>query len=76
MLAITHYNRLLAELHPDRVHILVKGRIVAEGGPELADRLEVEGYAAFAGADAEPADGVATRSATCSARELRPWRTR
>ena len=57
VLVITHYSRILTELHPDRVHILVKGRIVAEGGPELADRLEVEGYAAFAGAeaDAEPA---------------------
>ena len=37
VLAITHYNRLLHELQPDRVHILVKGRIVASGGPELAD---------------------------------------
>ena len=44
VLAITHYNRLLEELHPDRVHILVKGRIVESGGPELADRLEIEGY--------------------------------
>ncbi|MBI4883713.1 MAG: Fe-S cluster assembly ATPase SufC [Actinobacteria bacterium] len=47
VLAITHYNRLLAELHPDRVHILVKGRIVAAGGPELADELERDGYEAF-----------------------------
>ena len=47
MLAITHYNRLLAELRPDRVHILVKGHIVAAGGPELADELETAGYAAF-----------------------------
>jgi len=46
-LVITHYNRLLTELHPDRVHILVKGRIVAAGGPELADQLEAEGYGAF-----------------------------
>ena len=38
MLAITHYNRLLHELKPDCVHILVKGRIVASGGPELAER--------------------------------------
>ena len=38
---------LLAELRPDRVHILVKGRIVASGGPELADQLERDGYAAF-----------------------------
>ena len=47
VLAITHYNRLLEELHPDRVHILVRGRIVASGGPELADQLERDGYAAF-----------------------------
>jgi Fe-S cluster assembly ATP-binding protein len=48
VLAITHYSRLLDELRPDRVHILVKGRIVESGGPELADRLESEGYTAFA----------------------------
>ena len=47
VLAITHYTRLLTELRPDRVHILVKGRIVASGGPELADQLERDGYAAF-----------------------------
>jgi len=61
VIAITHYNRLLEELHPDHVHILVKGRIVETGGPELADRLEVEGYEAFTDpADPEPAP---TRSA-------------
>ncbi len=48
VLAITHYSRLLDELPPDRVHILVKGRIVASGGPELAAQLERDGYAAFA----------------------------
>ena len=48
VLAITHYNRLLTELKPDKVHILVKGRIVASGGPELATTLEADGYAAFA----------------------------
>ena len=47
VLAITHYSRLLHELEPDRVHILVKGRIVASGGPELAARVETEGYGAF-----------------------------
>ena len=58
VLAITHYNRLLAELRPDHVHILVRGRIVAEGGPELADELESTGYAAFTGNDDdEVADG-------------------
>ena len=49
VLAITHYSRLLEELRPDHVHILVKGRIVESGGPELAARLEVDGYAAFTG---------------------------
>jgi len=39
--------RLLEELKPDVVHILVDGRIVNTGGPELADQLERDGYAAF-----------------------------
>jgi len=52
VLAITHYTRLLRELKVDRVHILAKGRIVAEGGPELADELEADGYAAYV--DEEP----------------------
>jgi len=47
VLAITHYSRLLHELRPDRVHILARGRIVASGGPELADVLERDGYSAF-----------------------------
>src|SRR5215212_4176648 len=47
VLAITHYNRLLTELRPDRVHVLVRGQIVAAGGPEVADELEASGYAAF-----------------------------
>jgi Fe-S cluster assembly ATP-binding protein len=47
VLAITHYSRLLTELKPDHVHILVKGQIVTSGGPELADVLEADGYAAF-----------------------------
>jgi len=52
VVAITHYSRLLEELRPDHIHILVKGRIVASGGPELADVLERDGYAAFTGGDA------------------------
>ena len=47
VLAITHYVRLLEELKPDVVHILAAGRIVKTGGPELADILERDGYAAF-----------------------------
>lgn len=48
VLVITHYSRLFEELHPDFVHILSKGRIVRSGGPELADELERDGYAAYA----------------------------
>jgi Fe-S cluster assembly ATP-binding protein len=59
VLAITHYNRLLEVLHPDHVHILVKGRIVASGGPELADQLEVDGYAAFTDHDEPKTDPLA-----------------
>ncbi len=44
MLVITHYQRLLDHLPVDRVHVLAGGRIVASGGPELALRLESEGY--------------------------------
>jgi len=44
---ITHYQRLLDEVAPDRVHIMVEGRIVASGGMELAAQLEREGYEAF-----------------------------
>lgn len=51
VLAITHYSRLFEELRPDRVHIFAKGRILESGGPELADRLEAEGYAAWLGDD-------------------------
>ena len=46
-LVITHYQRILNYIHPDFVHVFVDGRIVAEGGPELAERLEAEGYEAF-----------------------------
>ena len=49
VLAITHYTRLLEELHPDVVHIFARGRILESGGPELADRLEESGYAAWVG---------------------------
>ena len=47
VLAITHYRRLLTELRPDVIHVLVHGRIVATGGPELAEELERTGYAEF-----------------------------
>ena len=44
MLVITHYQRLLDYIAPDRVHVMSAGRIVASGGPELAKELEAEGY--------------------------------
>jgi Fe-S cluster assembly ATP-binding protein len=47
VLAITHYERLLEELVPDVVHVLVGGRVVASGGPELAGRVSAEGYEAW-----------------------------
>lgn len=56
-LVITHYNRLLEALRADVIHILVKGRIVASGGPELADQLEREGYAAYQSDDEPAASG-------------------
>ena len=49
MLVITHYQRLLNYIAPDRVHVLAEGRIVATGGKELAETLEAEGYARFTG---------------------------
>ncbi|GAT73331.1 Fe-S cluster assembly ATPase SufC [Microbacterium hydrocarbonoxydans] len=47
VLLITHYTRILRYIRPDFVHVVVAGRIVEEGGPELADRLEDEGYDRF-----------------------------
>ena len=44
---ITHYTRILRYIRPDFVHVLVDGRVAEEGGPELADRLEEEGYDRF-----------------------------
>ena len=47
ILLITHYERILKFVQPDFVHVLVDGRIVASGGPELARQLEADGYEAF-----------------------------
>ncbi len=44
---ITHYTRILRYITPDFVHVFVEGRIAEEGGPELADKLESEGYEAY-----------------------------
>ena len=52
VLLITHYTRILRYIKPDHVHVFVDGRIAEEGGPELADRLESEGYDRFVTAKA------------------------
>lgn len=51
VLAITHYRRLLVELSPDAVHVLVNGRIAASGGPDLAVELERTGYTTYGAED-------------------------
>jgi Fe-S cluster assembly ATP-binding protein len=52
VLLITHYTRILRYIKPDFVHVFVDGKIVEEGGPELAERLEAEGYDRFVAARA------------------------
>jgi len=70
VIAITHYRRLLAEPPAHRVHVLSEGRIVASGGPELAEELERTGYVAYredAGALGEAGLGALGRG-PCGAR--------
>ncbi len=57
VLLITHYTRILSYIRPEFVHVFVDGKIAEEGGPELADQLEAEGYDRFA-----PAVGGAATS--------------
>ncbi len=52
ILLITHYTRILKYIEPDFVHVFVDGRVAEEGGPELAQRLEDEGYDRYVGASA------------------------
>src|SRR5919197_495283 len=47
ILLITHYTRILRYIHPDFVHVFVDGRVAEEGGPELAEELEANGYERF-----------------------------
>jgi Fe-S cluster assembly ATP-binding protein len=54
-LLITHYTRILRYIKPDFVHVFVDGRVAEEGGPELADRLEDEGYDRFVSASSSQA---------------------
>ena len=57
ILLITHYTRILRYVQPDFVHVFVDGRIVAEGGPELAEELEARGYDEYAGDSAAAGAG-------------------
>jgi Fe-S cluster assembly ATP-binding protein len=61
VLAITHYRRLLSILKPDVIHVLVGGRIVARGGPDMAEELERTGYAQYITTGAAPADAAPVR---------------
>ncbi len=66
---MTHYQRLLDYIVPDRIHVLFGGRIVASGGPELAKELEKSGYAGFEKAAAvAAAGGVAAKVAPTAAK--------
>ena len=49
VMLITHYTRILRYIKPQFVHVFVDGKMVDQGGPELADRLEEEGYVAYVG---------------------------
>ena len=53
VLLITHYTRILRYIKPDHVHVFVNGKVAEEGGPELADRLEAEGYDRYVNAATE-----------------------
>jgi len=52
LLLITHYTRILRYIEPDFVHVFVAGKVAEQGGPELAERLEAEGYDRYLKADA------------------------
>jgi Fe-S cluster assembly ATP-binding protein len=63
LMLITHYTRILRYVKPDFVHVFVAGRVVEEGGPELADQLETEGYERYLGVEAAEASEPAVTSA-------------
>ncbi|PZR78936.1 MAG: hypothetical protein DLM65_11800 [Candidatus Aeolococcus gillhamiae] len=60
VLVITHYPRILEYLRPGRVHVLYQGRVIASGGPELANQIESEGYEPIIGPVA--AEAAASRT--------------
>jgi Fe-S cluster assembly ATP-binding protein len=61
MIVITHYQRLLEHIVPDRVHVLAQGRIVRSGGPELALELEARGYGWVEAVAADAHEGAAAK---------------
>jgi Fe-S cluster assembly ATP-binding protein len=61
-LLITHYTRILRYIKPDFVHVFVNGQVVEEGGPELADRLEEEGYDRYAAGAGSAAAAAAVQA--------------
>jgi Fe-S cluster assembly ATP-binding protein len=68
VLLITHYTRILRYIEPDFVHVFIDGRIVQEGGPELAEALEAEGYERFVSpAKSQPAEGIHVPGARATA---------
>src|SRR5262249_22865210 len=73
VMLITHYTRILRYVTPDFVHVFVGGRIVEEGGPELAETLETEGYERWVKAGAAAA---LPSAAPASARTSRSWTRR
>jgi Fe-S cluster assembly ATP-binding protein len=81
VLLITHYTRILRYITPDFVHVFVAGRVAEQGGPELAERLEAEGYDRYvkAAAGADRRGRRRARSATTSRRSAgtsRSWPAR
>ncbi|MGB8021633.1 MAG: Fe-S cluster assembly ATPase SufC [Candidatus Nanopelagicales bacterium] len=60
ILLITHFTRILRYVRPDYVHVFVDGRVVADGGPELADQIESEGYVGYTPAAARAVGAAAT----------------
>ena len=68
VLAITHFTRVLEYLRPDEVHVIVDGRIVDSGGPELAEALEADGYAPYLPDEPDAGRGSVDRRARQLAR--------
>jgi Fe-S cluster assembly ATP-binding protein len=60
ILIITHYSRILRYMNPDKIHVMVDGRVVRSGGPEIAEELEASGYTDLQSAEASVPDPALT----------------